>query len=49
VEVHYDEGVANRIGPEPCAGARKDTGEASVGECIGQPWSRGCAGKAGRR
>jgi hypothetical protein len=40
VEVHYDEGVANRIGPEPCAGARKDTGEASVGECIGQPWSR---------
>jgi hypothetical protein len=36
VRVHYDEGVANRIGPEPCAG----NGEASVGECIGQPWSR---------
>jgi hypothetical protein len=36
VKVHYDEGVANHIGPEPCAG----NGEASVGECIGQPWSR---------
>jgi len=36
VRVHYDEGVANHIGPEPCAG----NGEASVGECIGQPLSR---------
>jgi hypothetical protein len=35
VRVHYDEGVANRIGPEPCA----SNGEASVGECIGQPLS----------
>ena len=40
MEVHYDEGVATHIGPEPCAGIREDAGEASVGECIGQPWSR---------
>jgi len=40
VRVHYDEGLANRIGPEPCVGAREGTGEASVGECIGQPLSR---------
>jgi hypothetical protein len=40
VRVHYDEGVANRIGPEPCAGAREGAGEASAGECIGQPLSR---------
>jgi hypothetical protein len=45
VRVHYGEGVANHIGPEPCA----SNGEASVGECISQPLSRGCAGKAGRR
>jgi hypothetical protein len=36
VRVPCDEGVANRIGPEPCA----SNGEASVGECIGQPTSR---------
>jgi signal transduction histidine kinase len=30
VQVHYDEGVAIRIGPEPCAGAREGVGEASV-------------------
>jgi hypothetical protein len=40
VKVHYDEGVANRIGPEPCVGAREGTGEASAGERIGQPLSR---------
>ena len=40
MRVPYDEGIANRIGPEPCAGAREGTGEASVGECIGQPSSR---------
>jgi hypothetical protein len=40
VGVHCDEGVAIRIGPEPCAGAREGTGEASVGECTGQPLSR---------
>ena len=40
MEVHYDEGVAIRIGPEPCVGIREDVGEASVGEHIGQPLSR---------
>jgi len=40
VQVHYDEGVANHIGPEPCAGIREDVGEASVGERAGQPLSR---------
>ena len=40
MQVHYDEGIANRIGPEPCAGIREDIGEASVGERAGQPSSR---------
>ena len=40
MKVRRDEGVAIRIGPEPCAGAREGTGEASVGECTGQPLSR---------
>ena len=40
MKVHYDEGVANHIGPEPCAGVREDTGEASAGDRIGQPLSR---------
>jgi len=40
VEVHYGEGVAIHIDPEPCAGTREGDGEASVGERIGQPWSR---------
>jgi hypothetical protein len=40
VKVRRDEGVANRIGPEPCAGSCEGTGEASVGECTGQPLSR---------
>jgi hypothetical protein len=40
VQVHYDEGVANHIGPEPCAGVREGVGEASAGERIGQPLSR---------
>ena len=40
MKVRCDEGVANRIGPEPCAGAREGTGEASVGVCAGQPLSR---------
>ena len=40
MEVHHDEGVANHIGPEPCAGAREGVGEASAGERIGQPLSR---------
>ena len=40
MRVPYDEGIASRIGPEPCAGVREAVGEASVGECIGQPPSR---------
>ena len=40
VQVHYDEGVANHIGPEPCVVIREGDGEASAGECIGQPLSR---------
>lgn len=40
VKVHCDEGVANYIGPEPCAGLREGVGEASVGEHAGQPLSR---------
>jgi hypothetical protein len=40
VQVHCDEGVANHIGPEPCAGVREDLGEASVGDRIGRPLSR---------
>jgi len=39
VKVHDDEGIANRIGPEPCAGTREGVGEASVGERAGQPLS----------
>jgi hypothetical protein len=40
VQVHCDEGLANHIGPEPCAGIREDAGEASAGDRIGQPLSR---------
>jgi hypothetical protein len=40
VQVHYDEGVASHIGPEPCADIREGVGEASGGEHIGQPLSR---------
>ncbi len=40
MKVHHDEGLATRIGPKPCAGIREDVGEASAGECIGQPLSR---------
>ena len=40
MKVRNDEGVANRIGPEPCADVREGVGEASVGECTGQPLSR---------
>jgi hypothetical protein len=40
VQVHHDEGIANHIGPEPCAGIREDASEASAGERIGQPLSR---------
>ena len=40
MEVRYDEGLAIRIGPEPCVGTREGDGEASAGEHIGQPLSR---------
>jgi hypothetical protein len=40
VEVRHDEGVAIRIGPEPCVTTREGGGEASAGERMGQPWSR---------
>ena len=40
MQVHCDEGVANHIGPEPCAVIREDAGEASVGVRAGQPLSR---------
>jgi hypothetical protein len=40
VQVHHDEGVANHIGPAPCADVREDVGEASAGVGAGQPWSR---------
>jgi hypothetical protein len=40
VKVLCSEGVANHTGPEPCVRVREDTGEASVGERIGQPLSR---------
>jgi hypothetical protein len=31
VQVHHDEGVANRIDPESCADAREGIGEALIG------------------
>jgi hypothetical protein len=40
VQVHHDEGVANRIDPESCAVAREGHSEALTGERIGQPLSR---------
>src|ERR1700747_3795941 len=40
VQVHHDEGVANRIDPESCADTREGIGEAWIGERIGQPLSR---------
>ena len=40
MQVHYDEGVAVHIGPEPCVGIREDANEASAGERAGQPLSR---------
>jgi hypothetical protein len=40
VKVPHGEGVAIHIGPEPGVGTREGVSEASVGERIGQPWSR---------
>ena len=35
MQVHHDEGVANRIDPESCADAREGIGEALAGVCVG--------------
>jgi hypothetical protein len=43
VKVHCDEGVATHVVPDPCAVAREDNCEASVGERIGQPLSVCCS------
>ena len=40
MQVHCEEGLAIRLGPEPCVCIREYAGEASAGECIGQPLSR---------
>ena len=40
MQVHYDEGVANRIDPESCTAAREGISEALTGERTGQPLSR---------
>jgi hypothetical protein len=40
VQVSYDEGVANHIGPESCAVVREGLGEALTGVRVGQPLSR---------
>ena len=40
MKVRRNEGIANYIGPKPCAGAREGVGEASAGEYTGQPLSR---------
>lgn len=40
MQVHHDEGVANRIDPESCAAAREGISEALTGERIRQPLSR---------
>lgn len=40
MKVRYDEGVATRIGPEPCVTACEDGVEASAGDRMGQPLSR---------
>ena len=39
VQVPYDEGVANHIGPESCAGSRETAREALTGVRAGQPLS----------
>ena len=40
MQVPCDEGIANHIGPKPCAGIREGVGEASAGVRAGQPLSR---------
>ena len=40
MQVHHEEGIANRIDPESCAAAREGISEALTGERTGQPLSR---------
>ncbi len=40
MRVPCDEGIANHIGPKPCAGIREGVGEALAGVRAGQPSSR---------
>ena len=40
MKVRYDEGIANRIGREPCIDGCEASGQASVGDGTGQPSSR---------
>ena len=40
MQVHHDEGIANRIDLESCAVAREGNSEALTGERAGQPLSR---------
>ena len=49
MKVRYGEGLAIRICPEPCVGAREGAGEASAGEHIGQPLSRESLKQSGCR
>jgi hypothetical protein len=47
VQVHYDEGIANRIDPSRTRYPR-DVGEASAGGRAGQPLSCGAPGRSAR-
>ena len=49
MKVPHGEGVAIHIGPEPCVGTREGVSEASVGERMGQPWSRESLNQSGCR
>ena len=40
MKVRRNEGVATHIDSKPCVVIREDAGEASAGECTGQPLSR---------
>ena len=47
VKVHYDEGLANHIGPEPCGGLREEADEKSVGGHVGRVLRReSCSSRA---
>ena len=43
VQVHYEEGVANRVDTKPCVSVREGRPETSAGVRIGQPLSRDIA------